>query len=89
MGHRGDVSKIVRRITWNAKESSGSYFTPQQLNRDVLTRSDCGKFPQVRQMPDGKGSAPKLTSDSDVLARPFVLIDVDPDRPKDTCATNE
>lgn len=82
------VDALAKHIADKAAESEGAYFTPQIL-APTAKRSPFGHFGPVRRSPDGKETVPRLTHDEDVTARRYLLIDVDPIRPKDTCATDD
>jgi putative DNA primase/helicase len=80
------IGKTASSIAHFAKIAGGCYFTPQRLDPAVLSRSARGRFVQVQR--DRAKSKPALTSDADVVERRYLVIDVDPERPADTCATD-
>ncbi|MCE9556757.1 MAG: hypothetical protein K8T91_25700 [Planctomycetes bacterium] len=70
-----DLLAAVERI----ESASGVYFTPHHVNPDLLARC-CNRARIITREP--------TTSDKDILARRWVLIDVDPVRPAGVSATD-
>lgn len=68
-----DIGRMTEKIAAEADTAiAGVHFTPQGVRPEVARRSLCCLSPV------GKGQ--KLTSDDDVPARRFLLIDIDPAR---------
>lgn len=76
-----DIEKVAGKIAALARDGS-IYFTPQKLTPNVLERSPANHLPEVTTDDAGE-TRPRLTHDEDVTARRFLLIDVDPHRPKE------
>lgn len=76
-----DAPAVAAKVDALAAVSEGTYFTPQRLKSDVLTRSPRGHFGNVRREKGG-ATRPKLTHDDDVAERRYFIIDVDPKRPE-------
>jgi hypothetical protein len=74
------ISAHASRIAEKTAATGDVYFTPHTLSPDVLRRCAGG--------PVNAGGT-KLTHDEDVTARRYLLIDVDPVRPKGVCATDD
>lgn len=66
-----DAGRAADRIAAAEGEATGVYFTPQRLDPAVLGRGE-GVLARPGRTP--------LTADADVLARRYLLIDVDPVR---------
>lgn len=73
------IPAMAGSIAALAVRAGGVYFTPNKLNPDVLKRSSHHLSEVVR---DGDQVRPKLTGDEDVTARRYLIIDVDPVRPR-------
>jgi len=56
----------------------GIYFTPNPINPELLSRR-----------PNQIGPAIRCTTDADIIERHWMLVDIDPVRPKDCNATDE
>jgi len=82
-----DIPKCAGAIAGIAADSEGSYFTPQRLDRGLLSRSKPGHFGNVRRDAGGK-IVPELTTDADVIERRYLLVDIDPVRPSGVCSTD-
>lgn len=83
------IPAMAGAIAALADRAGGVYFTPQKLNPEVLNRSRHHFAEVVR---DRDQVRPKLTGDEDVTARRFLIIDIDPVRPKEfkkCCATDD
>lgn len=59
------------------RAAGGCYFTPQRLDPTVLNRTK-NLLPEVKRR-NGQ-TQPKLTEDADVIARRYLLVDIDPVR---------
>lgn len=71
------IGAMAGAIATIAERAGGVYFTPNKLNPTVLNRSKHHLAEVVR---NGDVIRPKLTTDDDVTARRFLIIDVDPVR---------
>lgn len=76
-----DIPAKAHLIAAAAEHTSGMYFTPQVLDPACL-----GRFAHLNLLVEVNRHH-KLTADADVVARRYVLIDVDPVRPTKTNAT--
>jgi hypothetical protein len=82
-----DAPAVASKVAAMADRSEGVYFTPQRLRPEVLSRSPRGHFGNVVRVKGGE-TKPRLTHDDDVSERRYLLIDIDPKRPPNVCATN-
>lgn len=80
------IAAVAGSIAALARISDGTYFTPQRLDPAVMGRGKPGHFGTVHR--DGAKCRPELTADADVVARRFLIVDVDPVRPAGVCATD-
>lgn len=81
-----NIGAMAREIARLADTASGVYFTPQRLRPEVLKRCKHALV-EVSKGNDGK-AVPQLTKDEDVTERRYLLIDIDPVRPKGVCSTD-
>lgn len=74
------ISAVASKIAGMSLKSEGVYFTPQVVSVELLKRRTPGHFANLIRLADGSIS-PRLTHDDDIVARRYLLIDVDPERP--------
>ena len=72
--HLGDMARAA--VELERKGTRGIYFLPNPVKPELLARS-----------PNRISVAGKTTTDADILARRWLLVDVDPVRPADTSAS--
>ena len=77
-GYFSDVESLIKAVS--AYENYNIYFTLNQVKEACASRTQAN---QIIQSPK------TTTSDTDISAREWVLIDLDPKRPTDTNATDE
>ena len=73
------IPALAKKISDASANASGTYFTPHVLDRSILCRCSHNFV--------GVGKDMRLTSDADVTARRYLIIDIDPVRPANTSAT--
>jgi hypothetical protein len=79
------VGEMAGEIARVGQKASGVYFTPHRVDPSVLKR--CKHALVEVSKKDGE-ARPKLTGDTDVTARRYLLIGVDPTRPAKVSATD-
>lgn len=84
----GQIPAAAGAIAALARISDGTYFTPQRLDPAVMGRGKPGHFGTVHRDRDTGVVRPELTTDADVVARRYLIVDVDPVRPAGCCATD-
>lgn len=77
-GYFSDVETLIKEVSLYG--GYNLYFTLNSINDACASRSQANK---MTQMPKAS------TSDSDIISRDWVLIDLDPKRPADTNASDE
>lgn len=77
-GYFSDVETLIKAVT--PYENYNIYFTLNNINPACASRTQAN---QIIQSPKS------TTSDNDIIARDWILIDLDPKRPSDTNATEE
>jgi hypothetical protein len=82
------IPAVAGTVAALARISEGTYFTPQRLDPAVLSRAKRGHFGTVHRDRESGKCRPEPTTDADVLARRFLIVDVDPVRPAGVCATD-
>ncbi|HEX7376597.1 MAG TPA: DUF3987 domain-containing protein, partial [Pirellulales bacterium] len=78
-GYFDDAEKLANAIA-SVTSAKGIYFIPNQVNPALLARA-ANRIRLIAKEP--------TTSDHDIIARRFLLVDVDPVRPADISASND
>lgn len=82
-----DVAKYAGQVRAVGAFASGVYLLPGNLPASFLGRCKPGQFPKVRSA--GLERVPAPATNQDVTGRPYLLVDVDPERPAGTSATDD
>lgn len=79
-GYFKNVDNLIQAI--KPYQNDNIYFTLNEINEDCYSRSQCEKIVRSNKQT-------KTTSDSDIKARRYILIDIDPKRATGVSASNE
>lgn len=79
-GYFKNVDNLIQAI--KPYQNDNIYFTLNEINEDCYSRSQCEKIVKANKQT-------KTTSDSDIKARRYILIDIDPKRATGVSASDE
>lgn len=79
-GYFKDIDNLIQAI--KPYQNDNIYFTLNEINEDCYSRSQCEKIVRSNKQT-------KTTSDTDIKARRYILIDIDPKRATGVSASDE